>query len=139
MGGSTRSQEVGDGVAVRHIVLSFVDRQKDLELTLEVLVDLQDGGNVTASVAVVGSGPDRDQTLSEPVLESVHDQLMRASNKFKVVDVIKFVGHAGTKEPACTTGRQRPGVDVLGVGPHEIREGSLMGQLHPAFKQADLI
>lgn len=98
------SQEVRNGCAVRHGALSIVHRKEDLELALEVLVDFEDGGDVTASVAVVGCRPDRDQALAEPVLEAVHNKLMRTCDELEVVDVIELVGDTGAEEPAGTTG-----------------------------------
>jgi len=99
-----RSQEVRDGSAVRHRTLPVVHRQENLELALEVLVDLQDRGDVTTSVAVVRGRPDRDQALTEPVLESVHDELMRTRDEFEVVDVVELVCDTRAKQPACATG-----------------------------------
>ena len=50
---------------------------EDLEVVLHVLVDLHDGGDVSASVAIVGGGPDGDKVgVVEPELESIHNQLM---------------------------------------------------------------
>ena len=55
------------------------------EIILHELVDLHYGGFVTASVAVVGRGEDRDDVaLVRPVV-SVHDQLMGSCNPCEVV------------------------------------------------------
>lgn len=99
-----RSQEVRNGRAVRHGTLSVVHRKEDFELALEVLVDLEDGGDVTTSVAVVGRRPDRDQALAEPVLKAVHNELMRTCDELEVVNVIELVGHTRAKQPAGTAG-----------------------------------
>ena len=113
---------------------------EDLEVALQLIVDVQDGGDVTATVAVVGGRPDcYEVRVLEPVLEAIHDELMSASHKFQVVDVVELGRHLGTEEPASTTGRDRPCVDVLGVGPHQVAEGTLMRHLHAAVNQADLV
>lgn len=60
-------------------------------MALEVFIDLQDRSHITTSVAVVGSRPDRDQALAEPVLEAIHNELMRTGDELKVIDVIELV------------------------------------------------
>ena len=55
------------------------------EIIFHELVDLHDGGLVTAAVAVVGRGEDRDDVaLVRPVV-SVHDQLMGAGDARQVI------------------------------------------------------
>ena len=55
---------------------------ENVECSLQLVVHVQDGGNISASVAVVGCRPNSDEILvSEPVLEAVHDQLMRSGNE----------------------------------------------------------
>ena len=113
---------------------------EDLEVAFQLIVDVQDGSDVTATVAVVRGGPNRDEVrVLEPVLEAVHDKLMGASHEVQVVEVVELSRHLGAEEPAGTTGRNSPGVDVLGVGPHEIAEGTLVRHLHAAVNEADLV
>jgi len=64
---------------------------------------------------------------------------MGACHKLEVVDVIKLMRNPGAEEPAGAAGRQRPRLNVLGVGPHQIREGAFVRQLHPALEQANLV
>ena len=74
---------------------------EDLEVALQVLIDVEDGGDITAAVAVVRGRPDRDQIgVLEPVFESVHDELVRPCNQLQVVDVVELCGHLAAKEPA---------------------------------------
>lgn len=100
------SQEVGNDIAVRHRALTVVDGQEDFVLTFEMRVDLEDGGHVVASVAVVRSRPDGDEALSEPISEAVHNKLMCAGDQLEIVDVIELVGNARAEEPSSTTWRQ---------------------------------
>ena len=48
---------------------------EDLEVLVHMLIQLEDGRDVPAAVAVVGRGPDRDQLLVEHELEALHDEL----------------------------------------------------------------
>ena len=78
---------------------------EDLEVALHVVVDVEDGGDVTATVAVVGRRPNRHEVrVFEPVLEAVHDELMGSGDELEVVDVIVLGGHLGAEKPAGATG-----------------------------------
>lgn len=47
---------------------------EDVESLLKLVIDVEDGGNITTSVAVVRCGPHSYQVLvSEPVLETIHN------------------------------------------------------------------
>lgn len=113
---------------------------ENVESLVELLVDVQDGSDVTASVAVVGGRPDSDEVLVlEPVLEAVHHQLMRSGNQSDVVDVIEFSGNFGAEQPSSSSWGHSPGLDVLWVGPHEIAEWALMGDLHSSVDESHLV
>lgn len=67
------------------------DSAEDLEVGLQVLAKSHDTGDVAAAVAVVGSGPDGDNVLrGEVVLVALVDELVRASDELKVVDVVEL-------------------------------------------------
>jgi len=51
---SPYSQEVGHNGPVGYGALGFRDRVENVEGALHVLVDVKDGSNVSAAVAVVG-------------------------------------------------------------------------------------
>jgi len=113
---------------------------EDVEGLLELIVDVEDGGHVTASVAVIGRGPHCYEVLvSEPVLESVHYQLMGSGNQRDVVDVVEFSRHFGAKQPSGTSWRHGPSLDILWIGPHEVTEWTLMRNLHSSIDESDLI
>mmetsp|Transcript_2693 Transcript_2693/g.4548 ORF Transcript_2693/g.4548 Transcript_2693/m.4548 type:complete len:300 (-) Transcript_2693:74-973(-) len=135
------SQEIGDEGLVGDGPGGLVSQGvEDVERLVQLLVHVEDGGDVSASVAVVGRGPDGNQVLvSEPVLETVHDQLMGSGDQVDVVDVVEFLSDLRAKEPACASGGHGPGLDVLRVGPHEVAEGTFVGDLHSAVDESDLV
>ena len=53
--------------------------------------------------------------------------------------MIEVVGHLGAENPACTSGVDGPVLDILGVGPHQIGEGSFVGNLDFPIDGSDLI
>ena len=64
---------------------------ENVESLIKLLIDIQNRSNVTASVAVVRSRPDRNEVLVfKPILEAIHDKLMRSSNQGDVIDMIEF-------------------------------------------------
>jgi len=64
---------------------------------------------------------------------------MGAGDELEVVDVVELSRHLGAKKPASSTRRDSPSVDVFGIGPHEVTEGTLVRNLHAAVDKADLI
>lgn len=64
---------------------------------------------------------------------------MSSCDEFDVVDVVELGGDLLSEEPAGAAGRHGPGLDLLGVTPHEVAEGPLVGDLHSALDEADLV
>lgn len=126
---------VGDGS--RSLVSQGIE---SLEGVLKFLVDVEDGGDVTASVAVVWCRPDSDKVLVlEPELVTIHDELMGTGDQVDVVDVVEFGSNLGSEEPSGTSWRHGPGLDVLWVGPHEVAEWALMRDLHASVDESNLV
>lgn len=134
--------------------------REDAEFGLEILSDVHDGCDVTAAVAVIRGGPDSDDRfLWEVVLVlilvfvdgfdcgmktltyliSLIDQLMSTRNELQAIDMVEFASDLISKEPACTTGRNGPGLYVLWIRPDEIAEGTFMWNLLGTCNNADLI
>ena len=141
--GQRRSSE-----EVRHVLLEVfgfsglaLDSVEYLEVALHILAHLQNGGNITAAVAVIGGGPDSDQRLLfEPVLEAVHDELMGTGHQFKSINVIEFSSNFAAEKPAGTAHAHLPSVlGVGGIGPHQIAEGTIMRGFHSSFEESNLI
>ena len=57
----------------------------------------------------------------------------------EVIDVIEFGGHLASEEPACTSRRHSPSLDVFRVGPHEVAEWAFVRDFHSSVDQSDLI
>ena len=74
----------------------------------------------------------------EHELEALLHQLVRAADKVQAVDAVELCRDARAEEPARAARADRPGVDVLGVAPHEVAEGALVGDLANALDGAHL-
>jgi hypothetical protein len=91
---SIDSQEVGHNVPVRNRSRAFRDGVENIERSFELLVDVEDGSNVSTSVAVVGCRPHSDEGLVfEPVLEPVHHELMGSGDQLNFVYMVELLGH----------------------------------------------
>ena len=64
---------------------------------------------------------------------------MATGDLLKSIGVIKFIGHFRSKNPARATRRNRPGVYVIGVRPHEVTVRSILRNFLPTLKKADLV
>lgn len=100
---------------------------------------MQEGGFVVHSVAVIRSRPEGYQLLVEPVYVAFLDELMRPYDQGKVVEHVEVVDYLMTEDPACTSGVPTPSLDVLWVGPHQISQRALIGDLLLAIQQTHLV
>ena len=74
--------------------MTLLDRVEDVKGALHVLIDVEDGSDVAAAVAIVGGTPHGDQVgVLEPVLEAVHDQLMGSGDQVEAVNVVELRGN----------------------------------------------
>ena len=64
---------------------------------------------------------------------------MCSCNKLQAVDVVELGRHFVSEQPACSSGRHGPCVDVLRVTPDEIAEGAFVGNLLCPRYDADLV
>lgn len=64
---------------------------------------------------------------------------MSTSNKFQAVDMIELGRNLVAKEPTSTTGRNSPSIDILGITPDQVTEGTLMRNFLSAGDNTDLI
>lgn len=53
--------------------------------------------------------------------------------------MVEFGGNLISKQPSSSTRADSPSLDVFGVGPHQITESSLMGNLLSSSNYTDLI
>ena len=102
-------------------------------------IDLQDGSDVAAAVAVVRGRPDRDEGVVEEELEALLDELVCAADEVDAVHVVELVDDLGAEEDAGTPRRDAPLLDALvGVGPEEVAHGAVVGHLLLAVEGADV-
>jgi hypothetical protein len=64
---------------------------------------------------------------------------MGASDELEAIDMIELHGDLVSEEPACTTGRNSPGLNILGITPDQVTEGTLVRDLLRAGYNTDLI
>ena len=89
-----RSQEVVClRLLARHAPALLRRRLEDGELSLEVLVELEDGGDVATAVAVVWRRPDGQHGLAKVPLVALHDKLVRATDHLNVVRLVELRHH----------------------------------------------
>lgn len=83
MGGS--SEEVGHERPIILALSAFRDRLEDDEIPIGMLIEIEEGSLVVHAVAVVGSRPESDQLLIEPVDVPLLHQLMGSHDQGKIV------------------------------------------------------
>lgn len=132
-------EEVGGSSSGRYDPLRVGDGAEQLGLSSVDVLEDHDGCDVSAAVAVVGSRPHGHKLLIKHELVAFVNQLMCAADELQIVDVHKLIGNLGAKQPAGTSRTDRPGVHILWIGPHEITERPLVGNLLVAFDGADLV
>lgn len=112
---------------------------EDGEVFVERLVELENGGHVAASVAVVGRRPDGEHGLGEMPLVALHDELMRAAYEIDAVRVVELRDHVGAEQVAGAARAHAPADDLLRVGPEQVAHGTLVRHLLFAIDRPDLI
>lgn len=96
--------KVGHGRAGGDHALIVGNRVENLEVAVEILVELENGGDVAAPVAVVGGRPHRDEVLlGEHVLVSLLHELVRSADELEAVDSRKLSRFHHTTRPQATT------------------------------------
>jgi hypothetical protein len=79
------------------------------------------------------------EELARTYLVALIDQLMSTSDELQAIDVIELGGNLVTKEPASTTGRNSPCLDILRITPDQVAESTFMRNLLGTSNDADLI
>lgn len=117
----SRLQKVGRKLPRRHFDVVLGHSLKDLELDRLVRVEAEDRRDIAAAIAVVWRGPNSDEVLiREHKLEALLNELMRARDQLKAIDVRKLARHFAAKEPSGPPRTHRPRLNVLGIRPHQI-------------------
>lgn len=135
------SQEVGHDGLIVHGPGSLVSQGVEgLKGVFKLFIDFEHRGNIAASVAVVGCGPNGNEVaVSEPILVALHDELMCSCHKVNVIDMIEFSSDLGSEEPSGTSGGHCPGLDFFGVRPHKVAERTLVRDLHSSIDESNLV
>ncbi len=90
-GGGGALQKVVHGSASGVGVLLVRDSVKLLELAVALVVERQDGGDVSAAVAVVGGRPDGHELLIEHVLVTLLHKLVSTGDELELVLLDKLL------------------------------------------------
>ena len=77
-----------------------------------MLIELENGSNIAAAVAVVGGRPNRDQRVVKHLFVAFHDQLMGTADEGEAIGAVEFLNHVSAKEVPSTTRTQAPSVNV---------------------------
>ena len=100
-----------------------------LQTNFHVLVDLHYRCTVAASVAVVWCGEHSDNVLVVRPVVSVHHKLMGTCDPGQAIGVVKLLRYVLAERVSSTTGRDTPTASIIGVGPEQIANWALMGNL----------
>lgn len=118
-----------------------------LEVLIQMLVQLQNGGDVSAAVAVIRRGPYSHQAIrslatftldGEHSLISFHDQLMRTGNQIDMIRFVEFGDNVSTEEVTGTTRRKSPAIDILRIGPHQVAHSAIVRYFLLSVNDSDL-
>lgn len=88
---------------------------------------MEDSSAVFHSVTVVGSTPDGDKGIIEPVEMSIKDELMGSTDEIESIDMVEVGDDLVTEEPAGSSHIGRPSSDVIRIRPHKISIWSFHG------------
>jgi len=91
------SQEVWNNIFVRDNWRALVGKE-NVERGIQLGVDFHERSSVSASVAIIWSGPNGNQiSFLEPMFVSIHDKLMGSGHKCNIVYLIEFKGDSRTE------------------------------------------
>lgn len=105
----------------------------------QIFVKFQDGSHITAPVTVIGRRPDSNESVVEHLLVSFHDELMCSADEVYVIFSVKLVYDFAAEQVASTTWTDHPSWNVVGVGPHQVAHGAVVGNFLLPVNHADLV
>ena len=106
---------------------------------LKALIHLHHGGLVTALIAVVGCAEYRDHIVVVGRLVPFQDKLMRPSDHFKPVCVVKLLRDIGPEIVACASEGNYPAALLLRVGPEQVAHRAVDRRLLEPVNLADVV
>ena len=108
---------------------------EDGEVPLKMFVEFEDGGDVTASIAIIGSRPNGENGLVEVPLVAFHDELMGAADHVDVVGGVELRHNVAAEQIAGASRTHAPALRVFWVGPKQITHRSVVGHfLFPVYR-----
>eukprot|EP00977_Amphora_coffeiformis_P002577 scaffold482_cov266-Amphora_coffeaeformis.AAC.40 len=116
--------------------LGFAASRRRIELQelfrLQIFFHLEEGGQIPASITVVGSTKNgHDGRLVTPIVP-FHDELMGPGHHLESVAGVKGGGNVRAKGKAGAAGGNAPPGAIVGIAPQQITHGSFVGYfLHP--------
>ena len=72
-------------------------------------------------------------------LVSLVDQLVSTCNGFQTIYMVELSRDRDTKEPTSTSWTNCPGIDIFGIAPYQVAEGSLVGNFLRTGYNPDLV
>ena len=64
---------------------------------------------------------------------------MSPTDQVKTINLIEVLGNLRAKQPSRASSTHRPSLDMIGVRPHQVREGSSVWDLHDSLDGTDLV
>lgn len=64
---------------------------------------------------------------------------MGSTDQLQPIQMIKFIDHFTAENPPRAARAHLPRLDIVGVAPHHVAEGPVVGDLHTTVNQADLV
>ena len=103
-------------------------------------IKMQNRGQITAAIAVIGTRPDCNQVLvQKPVFVTFLNQLVRSADEFQAIDLVEHVDHFSAVNPAGSSGVHLPIGNIPWVRPHEVAKGAVRWDFLHAVNQTNLI
>jgi len=132
-------QEVRRHLARGNHSVSVRNRVEHFWFSVVAVLKLQNGGHITAPVAVIWSRPHGNQGVVEHVLVSFVNQLMRTTYQLEIVDRHEFFGDLCSKEPSSSPGTDGPTVNFFWIAPDQIAERSFVRDFLIPLDKSNLI
>lgn len=132
-------QKVGGHLARGNDSVSVGNCVEHFWFPVVAVLKLQNGGYITAPVAVVGSRPYSNQGVVEHVLVSFVNQLMCTTYQLEVVDRHEFFGNLRSEKPPSSPWTDGPTVNFFWIAPNKITEGSFVRNFLIPLDKSNLI
>lgn len=83
-------------------------RFEDGETSIEIFVQLKNGSDIPAAIAIVRRGPNRQDRFVEVPFIAFHDQLMRSTNQINIIGLIELRNDITAKQITSTARTDTP-------------------------------